>query len=165
MGFDASEDRLVLTTSISGDQASFLLTRRLTARFINGIAVVLERSSISASRAPNEMRSDIILLEHQGAITGVGNRLSPTKAPPVTEDRELAERARRLISNIKLKTKPKSFQLTLQAGSAAQAVVNLGRLDLHRFVEMLKRQSEKAGWNLQIEAGWLGNDEGQFTLN
>ncbi|WIJ24034.1 hypothetical protein [Devosia sp. RR2S18] len=165
--FHEPEDRLiVLALDAGGGQQALLLTRRLTARLINGIASIIERSNTAASKAPDAMRSDIVLMEHQGAIAGVGQGNTGVSKPETDASAgETIQVTPRLVTTVNIKVTPKDFHMVVQGGGGAPVAVVLNRLDLHRLVELLKRQAEAAGWNLQIEADWLGDDHGQLTLN
>ena len=71
--YSESEDRLtLLARDAAGGAVHVLLTRRLTERLINGLAQLLEQSSPLAQTAPADLRSDIILMEHQDALFGEG---------------------------------------------------------------------------------------------
>jgi hypothetical protein len=167
--FHEAEDRLlVLAADGAGEQQGLVLTRRLTARLINGLAVILERSNVAASTAPDELRSDIVLMEHQGALAGTdaaapageAQAQAPTADPAGTVQINL-----RLVTSVDIKTNPRDFHMALKTAVGEPVAVVLNRLDLHRLVELLKRQADTAGWNLQIEADWLGDDHSQLTLN
>lgn len=167
IAFSEGEDRLILVgTDPAGAPQAMLLTRRLTARLINGIAGALERSNIVASSAPEEMRSDIVLMEHQVALAGAGQgEASPASAdetPAANQDLSLTPA---LVTNVKLVTNPQNFELVFGPNAGAHLQLVLNRLDLHRFLEVLKRQAEHAGWNLQIDAEWLGDDQSLLTVN
>ena len=167
--FTESEDRLfLLAFDANGAQVGLMLTRRLTARLINGLANLLERSNVAASTAPEELKSDIVLMEHQGALAETKtlasssgsqqqtNTLAGTGSTKVTQ---------RLVTTVNIKTNPKDFHIVLQAPDGVPVATAMNRFDLHRFVELLKRQAETAGWNLQIDAAWLDDDHSQFTVN
>jgi hypothetical protein len=135
---------------------------------INGLAVILERSNVAASTAPDELRSDIVLMEHQGALAGVpaaaqGGEAS-SQATPGSSGATVQINPR-LVTSVDIKTNPTDFHMVLKAAGGVPVAVVLNRLDLHRLVELLKRQADMAGWNLQIEADWLGDDHSQLTLN
>lgn len=167
--FHEAEDRLlVLASDAKGGQEGLVLTRRLTARLINGFATILERSNIAASTAPDELRNDIVLMEHQGALAG-SELLAPvgepqTQAPAASTGGKVQIRPR-LVTSVDVKTNPTDFHMVLKAAGGLPVAVVLNRLDLHRIVELLRQKAEAAGWNLQIEADWLGDDQGQLTLN
>ena len=167
--FAENEDRLLLLAfDAHGAQAGLMLTRRLTARLVNGLANLLERSNVVASTAPEELKSDIILMEHQGALSQ-GKALASNDgvqqgrgASAGTATAKLPERP---VATVNIKTNPKDFHILFQAPGDAPVATAMNRVDLHRFLELLKRQAETAGWNLQIDAAWLGDDHSQFTVN
>jgi len=69
LSYNIAEDRLIIiATGQNKARLALLLTRRLTERLINGLAALLEKSSVVAARAPAELRGDVVLLEHQVAL-------------------------------------------------------------------------------------------------
>lgn len=165
--FHESEDRLViLASNTTGKQDALMLTRRLTARLINGLAAILEQSNIAASKASDDLRNDIILMEHQVAIAvGQPSSEGVTGQPGKLLPLETTQLRPRLVSKVNIMTNPLDFHVVLQGAHGAPVGLVVNRVELHRVVEVLKRQAEGAGWNLQIDANWLGDDQGQLTLN
>lgn len=167
IGFNPLEDRIILDCGAGTGAAVFLLTRRLTAQLLNGIAAVLERSNALASKTAGDVRTGIILMERQGALAH-GRRLAAPQAQKREGELKVASPVKikgRLVTNVQLTTKPRSFELVLQAGRTPPATLVLSRMELHRILEVLKQQAEKAGWNIQLEADWLEDHAGQLTLN
>lgn len=163
LGYSAKEDRLVLWLG-SGEAASALfLTRRLCALLINGLAGILARSSSVAAQAPAEMRNDIVLMEHQGAMAAASMRpANPDNLPPVSA----ASSVPMLVETVNITTSTSSFRLTFRPSPEELGpVVDLSRSDLHLVLEMLKRQSDLAEWNLPLDPGWLTTASGQVTVN
>lgn len=165
--FLESEDRLLLLAANgNGAQEGLVLTRRLTARLINGLAALLERSNVAASTAPEDLKNDIVLMEHQGALAGTEAASSETAGKAaVMPENSMARIPQRLVNTVNIKTNPADFHIVLQAPGGVPVATAMNRLDLHRLVELLKRKSETAGWNLQIDAAWLGDDHAEFTIN
>jgi len=163
------EDRLLATLSgASGEQAVLLFTRRLVTLLVNSLAGILEKSSPVATRAPEEMRDDIVLMEHQGALAHNASAPDAADAPPPAGPAPASAGTSipaRLIRTVNITTNPTNFVLRFQPqpGEGAELVMN--RVELHRLVELLKRFSEQAGWNLQIDAAWLETGSAQLTLN
>lgn len=169
-GFHETEDRLIILAQDSeGRSTSLLMTRRLTARLINALATVLERSNVVASTAPAEIRDAIVLMEHQGALTGSDlssqGQAEPTKEPVASEPTKAATTAPALVSKIDVKTAPMEFHLAFHGVAGAPVTATLNRVDLHRVVDVLKRKAEAAEWNIPIVASWLEPGETQFVLN
>lgn len=166
--FLEEEDRLLLLASdAAGAQEALVFTRRLTARFINGLAALLEQSNVVASTAPSELRNDIVLMEHQGAVFGLD--ASPSGEAqgqsPAASTGETVQVRPRLVTAAQITMHPADFHMVLQAPGGLPVAVVLNRFDLHRVVELLKRKAEDAGWNLQIDVGWLGDDKSLLTIN
>ena len=166
--FNEQDDRLVaLASDTSGAQEGLMLTRRLTARLVNGIAAILEKSNVTASKAPGELRNDIVLMEHQGAIAGVPEPPAggPEGQPVENPTNSTVQITFRLVSTVNIKTNPMNFQMVLQAAGGGPVGVVLNRDDLHRLLELLKRLADVADWNLPIDAAWLDEKQGPVTVN
>jgi len=164
------EDRLLLlAANRDGAQEGMVLTRRLTARLINGLATLLKRSNVVASTAPEELKDDIVLMEHQGAIAagepGTGRGSAKPQGQSGAEAATNLRVPQRLVETINIQTNPDNFHIVLEAAGGFSIATTVNRIDLHRIVELLKRQADTAGWNLQIDAVWLGDDHSQITLN
>lgn len=163
LGYSAKEDRLVLWLGSGEGARSLFLTRRLCALLINGLAGLLARSSSVAAQAPADMRNDIVLMEHQGAMAAASVRpASPESLPPVSATAS----APMLVETVNITTTPDNFRLVFRPSpEGAGPEVALSRSDLHLVLEMLKRQTDLAEWNLPIAPGWLTTASGQVTVN
>ena len=163
LGYSSKEDRLVLWLGRGDGAAALFLTRRLCALLINGLAGILERSSSVAAQAPAAMRDDIVLMEHQGAMAAASVRpASPDSLPPVTA----AGPAPMLVETVNITTTPGAFRLVFRPSpDGAGPELALSRADLHLVLDMLKRQTELAEWNLPLAPGWLTTAAGQVTIN
>ena len=173
--YSEPEDRLiVLASEPAGTKIGLFLTRRMIGRLINGLAGILEKSSLAASHAPAEMRDDVVLLEHQGAI---GNKGAPPQqgqpATGMTPARNPAQAAREPvqvqsvhIQSIDISVKPRHFELVLKDGKRQPIVtMDIGRPALHRLLDMLTRKAEEADWNIRIAAKWLEPGQTSVSLN
>jgi len=159
-GYDEPQDRLiVLASNATGEGLAFALTRRLTGRLINGLCVILERTSISVSKAPADLRDDVILLEHQGALSAQGAPQPQSPAPQVP--REPA----RLVTRIEITTTPIGVVMTLRDPRRPLVRLNLTRIGLHRMLEVLSRNAEAAAWNIAIDASWLEPGQKNIVFN
>lgn len=169
IGYSLGEDRLVLFASHSGgNELRLLLTRRLTGRLINGLAKVLERSSVTAAKAPAEMLDDIILMEHQDALYGdVGGKQdasgSATSSSPGLRPKSFEPP--RLVTSIDITTKPLLFQIVLRDALGSAAGLNVNRRSLHRILETMSRHAEAAEWHITIDARWLETGQTEILLN
>ena len=168
--YSEAEDRLVvLASNPTGAKIGLLLTRRLTGRLINGLAGILEKSSVAASHAPAEMRDDVVLLEHQGAISDKGTQ-EQTKSAPDTDAPPLTQQPVQIqtvhIQSIDVSVKPTLFEIVLKDGRLQPIVaLDIGRAELHRVLALLTRKAEEADWDIRIEAGWLEPGQTSLTLN
>ena len=168
--YDRGEDRLQLAASDRADETvSLLLTRRLTASLIEAVAATLERSSQTAAKAQADMRADVVLLEHQGAIqlsSGKPQKPSPgnpqDKTPPLPKP---DPRDAVLVDRITLTTKPKGFVLIFRSGEADLVICRLDRASLHRVLDAVLRHAESAAWNIPASNGWLSRSTGAMVIN
>lgn len=163
LGYSSKEDRLVLWLG-NGETAQVLhITRRLCALLINGLAGILAKSSAVAAQAPAELRNDIVLMEHQGAMAASTVRsATPQTLPPVAKPAAVPM----LVETVNITTAPSNFRLRFRPSPDGNGPeVTLSRADLHLVLEMLKRQSDLAEWNLSLEPGWLTTSAGQVTVN
>lgn len=170
--YSEPEDRLaVLASEPAGGKIGLVLTRRLIGRLINGLAGILEKSSLAASYAPAEMRDDVVLLEHQGAISSKGappqERQSVTDMDPARSPAQEPVQVQTVhIQSIDISVKPAHFELALKDGKLQPIVaMNIGRPELHRVLDMLTRKAEEADWNIRIEAKWLEPGQTSVSLN
>ena len=167
--YDGLEDRLMLQiTGVRGESVTLSITRRMSAALVNAVALRLEQSNPVAARAPEALRGDIILLEHQGILqeaakqqAAAADAPSPsTETPTVSATHALSGTAT-LLKTIRLKTEPTCFLLVL----GEIAVATLDRNQLHLILETIHQHAETAEWALPVTAGWLDPDESELVLN
>lgn len=169
--YSEPEDRLVVLASApAGAKIGLLLTRRMIGRLINGLAGILEKSSVAASHAPAEMRDDVVLLEHQGAISGGSTHQEPVKPASAAAAPQAVQQSIQIqtvhIQSIDISVKPTLFEIVLKDGRLQPIVaIDIGRAELHRVLDMLTRKAEEADWDIRIEAGWLEPGQTSLTLN
>jgi hypothetical protein len=164
-GYSQAEDRLVMIMQSGGKLSNLLFTRRLTALLINGLADILVRSSAMASRAPEALREDIVLMEHQSVMQQAQAATTVPAPPPQApiDAREIA--APILIQTINIATHPNHFVLEFKPEQGPAVIAALNRADLHRVLEVLKRRADEANWNLPVGAAWLSATPAAVTLN
>jgi hypothetical protein len=164
--FNEAEDRLVvLASNPAGAQIGLLLTRPMTGRLINGLAGILEKSRLTASHAPAEMRDDVVLLDHQGAMSGGSYQQQAMSVPDADApqaDPQPVQIQTVHIQSIYVSVKPTHFEIVLQDGRFQPVVaVDVGRAELHRVLALLTRKAEEADWDIRIEAKWLESGQTQ----
>lgn len=166
LGFSEREDRLLLVArDAEGATIAMMLTRRLISRLVNALASVLKRSSVAASRAPVDVRDDIVLMEHQGAIAPA---ISAQQTAQRTGAGSMAGSSRisfRLVSAIDIATHVTEFHLLLRAPRSTPVLVKLNRVALHRLLELLNRKADEAEWNIPLRESWLEPGQTKFVLN
>lgn len=165
------EDRLIVLASVpTRGKIGLLLTRRMTGRLINGLAGILDKSSVAAIHAPAEMRDDVILLEHQGAISDRDTHQQPLDTDPDTDAAQVAQHSTQiqtiLIQSIDISVKPTLFEIVLKDGKLQPIVaIDIGRAELHRVLDTLTRKAAEAEWDIRIDAKWLEPGQTSMTLN
>lgn len=166
LAFNMPEDRLFLWFANKEGKITpgLFLTRRMTARLIDGVAGLLARSSSTASRAPEEMRDDIVLMERQGAMAAAAQSAGDAAAQPAASAPAVPTKAV-LLQKVDIATKPATFQLVLHPAGANPFAVEVNRADLHLMLEALQRRAGEAGWNLSPDTSWLSGAPDQVTLN
>jgi hypothetical protein len=157
--YDEAQDRLVLLASDGGGSLTLTLTRRLTGRLVNALCVILEKTSLSVSKAPAELRDDVILLEHQGAMSSQGSE------PPHNPPQRPASDHKLLVTNVHITPFAGGFVVTFRDEKGPQVRSNINRIALHRMVDVIARQSEVANWNISIESSWLDPGQKHIVFN
>ena len=175
VAYGETEDRLTLVAADAGGRGVHAaLTRRLTERVVNGLAGLLERSSAVAVQAPAEMRDDIILMEHQGALYGRGvDKGADTGAGgnPAAPDGDAAGAAPAdlppplLLTAVDVTVTPATFEIRMRAGATPLIALSVDRLGAHRIVETLGQRAEAAGWHIALDAAWLDPGHTEIVLN
>lgn len=171
--YSEAEDRLlVLADGQGGERVTILVTRRLTARLLNALASLLERSSATARQAPSPLRDDVVLLEHQGAVQAAARQVAsapkPTSAPAPVSVPEAPPQLLlppTLLAAIDVKTKPSHFSLTFRDARLTLATCDLTRAELHRVVQVLLIKMDEVDWNIRVEATWLGAGQISTVVN
>ena len=162
--YDVGEDRLAIHAGqAGGDSAAVLmLTRRLTVKLINGFGALLQASSIFAHSAPEELVSDIILLEHQGALVDGGR---DSTSLPVGTGHSSTHLAAILVTDIAVTTRPSDFMIVFLRLQRPLVQIVVSRSALHRLLDALKRHADEAGWNMPIEVNWLSPTQAMMVIN
>ena len=169
--YNQHEDRLIMTTTLSsGERRALLLTRSLTGRLVNGLAGLLKRSSKVAARAPDEMRDDLVLLEHQGAVSSLsGGHSASRMTQPASGEKQLPLQPETLpailVTSISVQTRPTHFEFVFKAGKQAIARFDPNRSELHRLLRLLIRKTEEADWRLDLQSDWLEADKSTWAVN
>lgn len=175
--YNPAEDRLVFVlTSADKTQWTMMVTRRFTTRLIDGIAQLLDRTNPTAQEAPDRVRSDIIMFEHQTALgTSPKSRSEPSpdtkraassSPPKVAKPQEASTHlSSRLMDAVDIKILPKSVILTLMSGGNGTGCMELNRGELHRLLALLRRKCDEADWRVVNQTKWLDLGTGSLTLN
>jgi hypothetical protein len=162
VSYHAVEDRISLTCRITTSaELRLYMTRRLVERLINSLGGILANSSALAQRASPVVRSDVIMMEHHGAVAAapVAARLSVRQqAPPEA-------RYRYLVTDIDLTVRPSAFGVTFRERHQELLRFEASRDDVHRLVDLLHRTATHAGWKPQIDINWLATGANDAVVN
>lgn len=162
IGYDAVEDRIALTCRVAvSAELRLYMTRRLTERLINSLGAILVHSSTLAQRASPVVRSDVVMMEHHGAVAA-----APVVKHDSVQPRSLqAARYRYLVTDISLDVKPSAFGVTFRAPHQDLIHFEASRDDLHRLLDLIQRTAANAEWKLQIDVNWLAPGATQVVVN
>jgi hypothetical protein len=160
--YDVIEDRIALDFDpLASGPLTLYLTRRLAERLLNDLAEVLTRSSIVARRAPASVRSEVVLMEHDGAVYAApaSNAVpaASVSGPPVQHAY--------LVTSVKVSVLPASFTVSLQSKAQDLIYFEAARDDMHRLLDLLKRTAAVARWAIHIEASWLSTTHATLRPN
>lgn len=161
LGYNELEDRLVLFASNADQEAlPLLLTRKKAGHLVDGLAQVLERSNALAARSTAETRSEIVLMERQVALGAPASSAGPGQETSLE-----IKSVNRLIARIDVTFRPSDFLLEFFDPAEVVACLQIGRLDLHRLIEIIRRQTDLVGWNLKFGTPWLNAEQMHFSIN
>ncbi|GHA32654.1 hypothetical protein GCM10007989_30970 [Devosia pacifica] len=169
--YNPGEDRIALgVRDADGERVILLLTRRMTGRLINGLGAILKRSSPTVTSAPEELRNDVILMEHQQALQEEQERQAKprTSAEPSDDDTAEAHESQpqiALVSDIDVSTHRTHFELKFRAGERPLAIAEISRRAMHLFVDALTKRAQEADWTLSYSEDWLAEDQSSWVLN
>lgn len=162
VGYDAVEDRIALTCRIGASgELRLYMTRRLAERLINSLGAILAKSSALAQRASPVVRSDVVMMEHHGAVAAAP-RVDRHSTPPQPS---VEVRYRYLVTDINLTVKPSAFSVTFRERTQDLIRFEASRDDLHRLLDLVQRTAVNAGWRLQIDVNWLATGAAEAVVN
>jgi hypothetical protein len=150
-GYDAAEDRIVGVFAQGEEGAKVLLTRRLVRNLVASLAKLLDQSSPLAARAPAAMRSEVVEMEHRGAVAQLA---SAQGFPPQAAAVAARPSPAMLVARIDLTPQDGGHLLLLHDAGGRNVTVKMQWQDLHRLVGALHQQAAAAHWDLAA-APWL----------
>lgn len=171
--YSLTEDRLAMfAIAADGTQQVLMVTRRLAVRLVNGFAHLLERTSAAAAEAPERARGDMVMFEHQGALSSISPSASPAESssprggsvPPAAAVARATAKAV-LMHAVDVTVTPERFVLTLKSDAGPVASMEVTRGDLHRLLALVRRKCDEAEWRVPIQTRWLDLKSGSMTLN
>ena len=172
--YSLTEDRLAMVAiAADGTQQVLMVTRRLAVRLVNGFAHLLERTSAAAAEAPERARGDMVMFEHQGALSSISPPASSAESasprggavPPAAAAVARATAKAVLMHAVDVTVTPERFVLTLKSEAGPVASMEVTRGDLHRLLALVRRKCDEAEWRVPIQTRWLDLKSGSMTLN
>ncbi len=159
MSYNEREDRIFVDARGAEGNAHLVLTRRITRGLLGTFATLLEKSSVAVSRAPADMRSDVIAVEHLSALRHAREPQSslpdanPHLYPPI------------LVDKVDVQVTRTSFRLMFHGSDGPVAGLSLSRSKFHRLVAAIDHLSSSAEWNIRGGIAWLeGSQAGPTRL-
>ena len=153
-GFLESEDRLLVDFVYPDVITTFLVTRRITRRMIQGLAKILASPNATMARVPSTHKTEMLIWEHLSALNpantesagGDGGATAQPQRPPAPWP---------LLHTVNINPLKNGFRLTFESGEQHLAVVEMNRSELHRLLANMRQLARHAEWDLDAEVGWL----------
>jgi len=181
LSFHEDEDRILMVCRGGGGSQAVWLTRRIIRRVLEGFGMLLLRSSPAAARAPASLRTDVIVMEHQAALTQPASVSAPGLAGRITEaaagdgsvsgtavSDEMTGQSRDgnrirlvgsesiiLVTKIDVQMQRHAFTLFFYQGETVRLRTSFSRTGFHRLLSALDKLAQRAGWDVEPARGWL----------
>jgi hypothetical protein len=152
LGYDAEEDRLLVSIDVAGDQHyAMALTRRLAKLLVGALAEMQVRQRADAAGKPPQWRDTVLNFEHAQAVaagmssgdTKLNQPKKPLLAPP------------RIIREIKLTPKEHGGVIMILDDKNQILTIDLTRARAHSFMAGVLDIAARAAWDLPLIAAWL----------
>jgi hypothetical protein len=154
ISYDEIEDRIFVDTGDGRTRARLILTRRITHRLLGAFIALLERSSLAVTRAPADLRAEVIAFEHLSAISHSEEQDTPASPAPLSPATGAPDAT--VIAKVDVQVAPQSFRLLFHSSEEAVAGLTLSRPNFHKILAALDRFAAAAEWNIRGDAEWLG---------
>jgi hypothetical protein len=151
ISYSEGDDRLFLDATGVQGAGRLILTRRITRRLLSAFVKLLEKSSVALTRAPADMRTEVIALEHLSAMQQPQEARGPAQsgsALPKAFDPMV-------VAKVDVQTLPRAFRLVFHSAQEPVASLTLNRQKFHRLLAALDRFATAAEWNIRDGAEWL----------
>lgn len=151
ISYDEADDRLFLDASDANGSGRLILTRRITRRLLSAFVTLLEKSSVALKKAPADLRTEVIALEHLSAVSQAQdvNR----SAIPGQSLRKAFDPV--VIAKVDVQMRPRAFRLVFHSAREPVASLTLSRQKFHRLLAALDQFAAAAEWNIRDGAEWL----------
>ena len=153
VGYNEQEDRLLLACTDGVQVQHLWLTRRMTGRLVKSASDLLEKSSLAATRAPIDLRGELIAFEHQSAMAQPDAVRPGGLEQPAAGLRDLGMA---LVRRVQIDVLPTQFRLVFHGSDGALVELLLLRADLHRLLAVFNQYATVADWGFGQERDWLG---------
>jgi hypothetical protein len=152
LSYSDHEDRIFLDCNDGTYLSRLVLTRRITRRLLSAFAELLEKSSIALTKAPADLRTEVIALEHLSAI----NQLQPKTAKEAGQSVSVLNNlGSLLVAKVDFHVTGQSFRLIFYSTVEAIVGLTLTRTDFHKVLAMLDQRATEAHWDIQGGTQWL----------
>jgi hypothetical protein len=149
ISYSEADDRLFLDTGDAQSAGRLILTRRITRRLLSAFVTLLEKSSAALKRAPADLRTEVIALEHAMSQSQEASR-------PAQPGRVLAKSFDPVVvAKVDVKVLPRAFRLMFYSAHEPVASLTLSRQKFHRLLAVLDQFATTAEWNIRDGAEWL----------
>lgn len=144
------EDRIAAAvTSEQGGPVVLWLSRRLTGRFLDGLAQFMSRTSPGVASAPGHA-AEVLGFEHEHAIVQAGREGAFKPVPSKLK----VDPAPRLVETVNLSRLQNGQARLVLRAREQQIAMDLPREALHLVYHQLRGLAEHAGWKLQLKVPW-----------
>jgi hypothetical protein len=155
LGYNAEEDRLLLSVDVATDQEyAMALTRRLAKALVTALVERVTKGREESLGENAALRDTVLSFEHANAVAdaqATGARRSRTEQKPLVA-------APRLIREIKMKPTAEGG-VALQLDDRERALnIDFTAERLHSFVAGILDVASGAGWDLPAPAAWLDRE-------
>lgn len=148
--YSTTEDRIaVAVTTPRGSSTVLWLTRRLVARFLDGLAGFISRTTPGALASPGHA-PEVLGFEHENAIVQAGgeSRFKPMPSKLRVDPAPL------LVESVSMTPLRSGLSRLTLRSRQQQVSVNLSREALHLVYHQMHGLAEHAGWRLDLKVPW-----------
>jgi hypothetical protein len=141
--YDVAEDRIAAVLNVGMPEAwACWLTRRITLPVLRQVQGLLDRTSALAQQVGAEFRTEIAAFEREAATANLSNALRPT---PLDSLKTITAQAK-CLQRLMITPQGGAFRIAFQTTANDGASGLIDRADLHRIMQVLRREAHRANW-------------------